>query len=219
MIEYVSSAPGIEHIAPAPAVTLSVPSQQLPPAYATTSDTTDDNFDTTDLVHPQFSFPAVEVISPQVVGSLPPLDEFVAPGYNRIHQEQIVAGETTQNTFENPVVQEQVVVQEFSQAPQVADSFSLLKEVAAREYNQVLQPPVIFQEIPEVQVVERIQSSQTALNTSSTSTNSGVPAATHAATAVATTDDDILDDEQDAPWSSSASRPVCAHAQDEEGGD
>ena len=56
VIEYVSSAPGIEHIAPAPAVTLSVPSQQLPPAYTTTTDTTDDNFDTTDLVHPQFSF-------------------------------------------------------------------------------------------------------------------------------------------------------------------
>ena len=36
VIEYVSSAPGIEYIAPAPAVTPSVPSQQLPPAYTTT---------------------------------------------------------------------------------------------------------------------------------------------------------------------------------------
>ena len=71
VIEFVSSAPGIEYIAPAPAVTLSVPSQQLPPAYTTTTDTTDDNFDTTDLVHPQFSFPAVEASSPPVVGSLP----------------------------------------------------------------------------------------------------------------------------------------------------
>ena len=58
----------------------------------------------------------------------------------------------------------------------------------------------VFKKFPEVQVVERIQVSQTTLNTSSTSTSSGVPAATHAATALATTDDDstppILDDEQ-----------------------
>ena len=48
--------------------------------------------------------------------------------------------------------------------------------------------------------MERIQASQTALNTSSTSTSSGVPAATHAATALATADEVslplILDDEQ-----------------------
>ena len=134
---------------------------------------------------------------PQVVSSLFLLDEFDAPVYNQIHQEPIVAGETTQNTLENPVVQEQVVVQEILEAPQVVDSFPLLGDVAARDYNQVLQSPVIFQEIPEVQIVERIQ---TALNTSSTSTSSGVLAATHAATSLATTDDDpippILDDEQ-----------------------
>ena len=63
-----------------------------------------------------------------------------------------------------------------------------------------VQPHVRFQEIPEVQVVERIQVSQTTLNTSSTSTSSGVPAATHAAMLLATTDDDpfppILEDEQ-----------------------
>ena len=136
MIENVSSAPGIEYIA----VTLSVPSQQFPPACTTTTD----NFGTTDLVHPQFSFPAVQAFSPQVVGSPPPLDEFDAPVYNRIHQEQFVAGETTQNTFENPVVQEQVVVQEIPQAPQVVDSFPLLGDVAAHECNEVFQPPVIF---------------------------------------------------------------------------
>ena len=51
------------------------------------------------------------------------------------------------------------------EAPQVVDSFSLLEDVAAREYNQVhqeqivptVQPHVTFQEIPEVQVVEQIQ--------------------------------------------------------------
>ena len=77
----------------------------------------------------------------------------------------------TLNTFENAVVQEQVVVQEIPPAPQVVDSFPLLGDAAAGEYNQIPQPLVIFQEIPEVQ----------ALNTSSTSTNNGVPAATHAA--------------------------------------
>ena len=128
--------------------------------------------------------------------------------YNQIHQEQIVAGETTQNTFENPAVQEQVIVQEIPQAPQVVDSFPRLQEFVAPTCNQVLQeqivatvrPHVRFQDFPEIQVVERIQVSQTALNTSSTSTSSGVPAATYAATALATTDDDpippILDDEQ-----------------------
>ena len=134
------------------------------------------------------------------------LEEIDAPVYNQIHQEQIVAGETTQNTFENPVLQEQVIAQEIPQAREVVDSSPIVGDVAAREYNQVLQPPVIFQEIPEVRVV----ASQTALNTSSTSTSSGVPAATHAATALAATDDfpipPILDDEQ-----------ACAHAQDEEG--
>ena len=96
----------------------------------------------------------------------------------------VVAGMTTQNAFENPVVQQQVIFQDIPQAPQVVDSSPLLGDVAAREYNQALQPPVIFQEITEVQVV----ASQTALNTSSTSTSSGVPAATHAATALAASD-------------------------------
>ena len=100
-------------------MTLSVPSQQLPPAYTTTTDTTDDNFDTTDLVHPQFSFPAVKAFSPQVVGSLPSFDEFDAPVYNRIHQEQIVAGMTIQHRGENLAVQEHVIVQEIPQVPNV----------------------------------------------------------------------------------------------------
>ena len=34
---------------------------------------------------------------------------------NQVHQEQIVAGETTQNIVENPAVQEQVIVQENSE--------------------------------------------------------------------------------------------------------
>ena len=144
VIEYVSSAPVIVYMAPAPAVTLSVPSQQSPPAYTTTTDNTDDNFDIADLVHPQFSFTAVEAFSPLVVGSLPPLEEFDAPVYDQIHQEHIVAGEMTQHRVGNPAVQEHVIVQEIPQAPQVVDSSPLLGDVAAREYNQVLLPPVIF---------------------------------------------------------------------------
>ena len=42
VIKCVSSAPGIKNIALAPAVTLSVHSQQLPPAYTTTTNTSDD---------------------------------------------------------------------------------------------------------------------------------------------------------------------------------
>ena len=151
--------------------------------------------DITGLVNPQFSITGVEVSAPQAVGSPPPLEEFDAPAYSQIHQEQIVAGET-QNTLENPVVHEQVVVQEILQAPQVVDSSPILGDVAPREYNQVHQPPVIFQEISEVQVV----ASQTAFNTSSTSTSSGVLAATHAATENGAAIDNplppILDDEQ-----------------------
>ena len=69
--EYMSCAPVIEYVAPAPAVSLSVPSQQLHPAHIMTTVNTDDNFDTTGLVHLQFSFTAVEVSAPQAVGSFP----------------------------------------------------------------------------------------------------------------------------------------------------
>ena len=208
MSETCDESPVAEYVAPAPAVTLSAPSQQLHPAYTMKTVTTDDNFDTTGLVHPQFSFTAVEVSAPQAVGSLSPLEEFDAPVYNQIHQELIVAGETTQHRVENPAVQEQVIYQEIPQAPQVVDPFPPLEEFVAPMSNQVLQwqivatvqPHVRFQEISEVQVVERIQVSQTTLNTSSTSTSSGVPAATHAATALAAAVDiplpPIPDDEQ-----------------------
>ena len=37
--------------------------------------------------------------------------------YNQVHQEQIVAGETTPNIVEIPIVQEQVIVQEIHQVP------------------------------------------------------------------------------------------------------
>ena len=71
--------------------------------------------------------------------------------YNQVHQEQIVAGEMTQNIVENPAVQEQVIVQEI--------------------------PPVV--ERKQEQIVETIdvtpQASQMALNTSSTSSSRSAP--------------------------------------------
>ena len=64
------------------------------------------------LVNPQFSSTAVEASAPQVVVLLPLFQEFTAPVYNQVHQEQIVAGEMTLNIVENTAVQEQVIVQE-----------------------------------------------------------------------------------------------------------
>ena len=83
-----------------------------------TTVTTGVNLDITCLVNPQFSITAVEASAPQVVGSsLPPFEKFAVPVYNQVHQEQIVAGETTQNIVEFPAVQEQVIFQEISQVP------------------------------------------------------------------------------------------------------
>ena len=165
VFEYVTPAPVIEYIVRAPAMTCAVSCQQLPPAYTTTAVNADVNFDITGLVHPQISFTAVEAFSPQFVGSLPPLDEFVAPVYNHTNQEQIVAGKTTPNIVEIPAVQEQVIVREVPQAPQVVDSYSPFEEFDAPMCNQVLQeqivatvqPHVLLQEVPEVLIVQRIQ--------------------------------------------------------------
>ena len=48
----------------------------------------------TGLMNPQISATSLE--APQVVGSLPPFEEFTESVYNQVHQEQIVAGEMTQ---------------------------------------------------------------------------------------------------------------------------
>ena len=67
----------------APAVPLSVPCQQLPFVYTTTTVTTDD------------------------------LEEFSEPVYDQVHQEHIAASEMLENIADIPVVHEQVIVQEF----------------------------------------------------------------------------------------------------------
>ena len=145
--EYVAAAPVMECIAPEPTGFLPVP----PPTNTMTAVTTGVNLDTTVLVSPQFCGTAVEASALQVVVSLPPFEEFTEPVYNQVHQEQIVAGEMTQNIVENPAVQEQVIVQEI--------------------------PP--FVERKQEQIVETIdvtpQASQMALNTSSTSSSRSAP--------------------------------------------
>ena len=69
-------APVTEYVAPAPAVALSVPCQQLRPATVATGV----NLDVTGMVHPQFSSTAVS--ASQVVGSLPLGEVSVASGVN-----------------------------------------------------------------------------------------------------------------------------------------
>ena len=108
------------------AVTLSVPNQQFPPANTTTTETTDDNFP-----HIFLSCCLGFCRHRSLVHSL---QMNLMRLYNRIHQEQIVAGKTTQHReMKNPVVQERVIVQEIPQAPQVVDSSPILGDVAARE--------------------------------------------------------------------------------------
>ena len=128
VIEYVSSALVIEYLAPAPAMTYVASSQQLPPAHTMTTDTTDNNFDITDLVNTQFSSTAVETFVPQVIVSNPPFEEFSGPVYKQVHQEQTAACETTENNAEIHVVQEQMLVQEIPHAPQVVDSSPPLED-------------------------------------------------------------------------------------------
>ena len=71
-------APVTEYVAPAPAVALSVPSQQLRPAYTAATVATGVNLDVTGMVYPQFSSTAVEGSASQVVGSLPLGEVFAA---------------------------------------------------------------------------------------------------------------------------------------------
>ena len=67
-------------------------------------------------------------------------------------------------TLENPLVREQLIRQ-FLRPHRLSIQFPLLEDVAAHEYNQdhqerivaTVQPHVIFKEIPELQVVKRIQ--------------------------------------------------------------
>ena len=114
----------------APAVSLSVPSLQLPFVYTTTTVTTDDLEEFTvpvyDQVHQEqiAAYEMTENIAeipvvqeqvilqeiPDVFVPLPPVEVFSAPVYHQVHQEQIAASEMTENIAEIPVVHEQVIV-------------------------------------------------------------------------------------------------------------
>ena len=71
-------APVTEYVAPAPAVALSVPSQQFRPANTATGV----NLDVSGMVYPQFSSSAVEGSASQVVGSFPLGEVSVSTGVN-----------------------------------------------------------------------------------------------------------------------------------------
>ena len=150
-------APVTEYVAPAPAVALSVPSQQLRPATVATGV----NLDVTGMVYPHFSSIAVDGSASQVVGSLPLGEVFAAPVFNQVHQEQLaggvsrvahtlppaeeftepvcnpfhqeqsVAGKTTENIANIPVVQKQVIVH----AIEVVDPLPPNEEFTGPVYN------------------------------------------------------------------------------------
>ena len=103
-------APVTTYVAPAPAVALSFPSQQLRPAYTAATVATGVNLDVTGMVYPHFSSTAVEGSASQVVGSLPLGEVFAAPVFHQVHQELLAGGDTTENIANFPVVQKQGVV-------------------------------------------------------------------------------------------------------------
>ena len=101
-----------------------------------TTVTTDDNFDITDLVNPRFSSFAVEASAPQVVLLLLPFEEFTAPVYNQVHQEQIVA-----------TVQALVIVQEIPEVSVVEriqeQNVETIEVIPQRRFQQCTIAPIM----------------------------------------------------------------------------
>ena len=126
-------APVTEYVAPAPAMTLSVPSQQLRPAYTSATVATGVNLDVTGFVSPLFSRTALEGSVSQVVGPLPPADGFTEPVCNQVHCERFAASETAENLVDIPVVLEQVLVQAI---PEVVGSLPSAEQFTGPVYNQ-----------------------------------------------------------------------------------
>ena len=110
--DYVTHPPVIDYITPAPAVTFPTLIQLLPPAYTMESVTTGVSLVSNGLVNAQSPVTPVEASASKVNGSLPRLDESAALVYHHARQEQIAAGETTQNTVESPTVEEHLIVPE-----------------------------------------------------------------------------------------------------------
>ena len=133
-----ASAPGIEHVAPAPADAQSTPApvtyhvapapavshatpvtvnayvapapvtESIAPPQAATCFTLSVN--TTNFVKPQFSIHAVEASASQIVGSVPSVDESASPVYNQIHQEQIATEPENVECAQQHTVEELVYV-------------------------------------------------------------------------------------------------------------
>ena len=151
--EYVAPAPVIEYIAPAPTVILPVPSQQLSPVLSAATVATDVNLDITGPVSPQLCSTAVEASVPQVVGSLPPFEEFTEPVHNQVHQEQIVTGEMTQNIVENPAMQDQVIVQDIPEVVEriqerILDPVEVLPHERVQQFNA---EHIVHMPVPQTQ--------------------------------------------------------------------
>ena len=83
--------------------------------------------------------------TPEVVDSLPPVQEFTEPGYNQVQHEQIVAGEMTQDILVNSALQEQVTVQDI---PEVVERI----QEAAVLVPMIETAPVMAEDVQSAQV-------------------------------------------------------------------
>ena len=102
----------------------------------------------------------MEFCAPHVVGSLLLSEEFTEPVYNQVHQEQIAAGETTENVAEIPFVKKQVIGQENSELQVMKRTHEQIVDITGLE-----NPPI---SITADEVGH--SSEEFAINTSSTST-------------------------------------------------
>ena len=106
--------------------------EYVAPACTSATVATGVNLDVTGFASPLFSRTAVEGSASQVVGSLPPAEEFSEPVYDQVHRERFAAGETTEKSAEFPVVPEQVIVQAI---PRVAGTLPPVDEFTPPVYN------------------------------------------------------------------------------------
>ena len=94
-------------------------------------------FDIPGLVNPQFSSTAAWASAPQVIGSFSPSKEFATPVYNQVHQQQIGARETTQNTVEIPTVHVSALeIPEFQIVERIQEQIVVIIEVGPQERVQ-----------------------------------------------------------------------------------
>ena len=104
------------------------------------------------------------------------MEEFVAPEYNQVHQEQIVAGETTENRVKIPAVQEQVIFRGVPQVPiveriqeQIVEPIEVLPHERVQQHTtkQIVHVPVT--QIQEQSAVTGLVNPQIPITTVETS--------------------------------------------------